>query len=112
MGCGLLKSNKGGKDGLISNIQNNDNIFEVKNIVVERKELVKELKGQNNEIENNREIICPNNYIIAEIYVTENDRNKNIRIINSFENVRREKGGDYNKSGYTVIFTNFPSKEI
>ena len=32
-----------------------------------------------------------NNIIIAEIYINEEDINKDIRIINSFENVKREK---------------------
>ena len=31
------------------------------------------------------------NYINAEIYIKEEDINKNIRIINSFENVKKEK---------------------
>ena len=30
------------------------------------------------------------NYINAEIYITEEDKNKNIRIINSFENFQKE----------------------
>ena len=42
-------------------------------------------------------------YINAEIYIKEEDINKNIRIINSFENVKREqKWRDYeadNKKG-------------
>ena len=34
--------------------------------------------------------IIDNNYIIAEIYIKKSDINKDIRIINSFENFKRE----------------------
>ena len=40
------------------------------------------------------------NYIIAEINIDEEDINKNIRIINSFENVKNEKGWKDTENDY------------
>ena len=55
------------------------------------------------------------NYIIAEIYIKEENINKNIRIINSFENVKREgklkdEVDDYKKEGGYYIENDYEYK--
>ena len=58
------------------------------NMNVPNKEGNKQLKEN---ILNNKD----NNYIIAEININKSNINKNIRLINSFEQAKKEKGGNY-----------------
>ena len=53
-------------------------------------EINKDLKNRNNKLSKNNCIINEeNNYIIAEVHIANNDINKNIRIINSYEEYKR-----------------------
>ena len=52
------------------------------------------------------------NFINAEIYIKEEDVNKNIRIINSFENVKKEKNLEDEETDYIVIFISIDQKNI
>ena len=71
------------------------------NIIVEE-ENNRQIKENNNKsnIKNELKNENINNYIIAELYIKEEDINKNIRIINSFEEYKRKAKFSDNKNDY------------
>jgi len=84
------------KEKVIGLLNENKNIKINENIISQNKEFMN-IKSKNKDNINNKRNINENNYIIAEINIKENDVNKDIRIINSYEEFIRRDTGDWSE---------------